>query len=215
MKSFTAFLPALCALVVAGPGAALAQRGGVAVLDIDRVAKELRIDQTVIGELKKVETSLNTQLAQVRTNLQTQMNQIEANLGQQKTPEAQAQLVEANRKLNADFNAVVTEAQNRLAAARLQQINAYRDKLRPIAQAAAKARGLEVVMTLVPQVYAFVPEVDITEDVIKAAKEAGLEQPEPPEPPASDPQAAPAASPAAPAGEAAKKGPGGGADGSR
>jgi Skp family chaperone for outer membrane proteins len=194
------FLFAALATVLVLP-MAHAQQGGVAVLDIDRVAKELRIDQSVASDLKEVETSLNAQLAQVRSNLQTQMNQIEANLGQQKTPEAQTQLVEANRKLNADFAAVRTEAQNRLTAARVQRINEFRDKLRPLAQAAAKEKGLEVVVTVSPQLYAFVPEVDITEAVIRAAKEAGLEQPEPPAP---DPQAAPAAVPASGAATPAK-----------
>lgn len=190
MKTSPFFLAALLAALCVP--AAHAQKGGVAVLDIDRVAKELRIDQTVLKDLKAVETDLNAQLSQVRSNLQTQMNQIEANLGQQKTPEAQAQIVEANRKLNADFANVRNEAQNRLTAARLRRVNEFGDQLRPIAQAVAKEKGLDVVMTFSPNLFAFVPEVDITEAVIKAAKEAGLEQPEPPAP---DPQAAPAAAP--------------------
>ncbi|MCB1078262.1 MAG: OmpH family outer membrane protein, partial [Verrucomicrobiae bacterium] len=136
------FMAAVSAVVFFSSPLAHAQKGGVAVLDIDKVARELRIDQSVLAELKQVESSLNSQLNQVRNNLQAQMNQIETNLNQQKTPESQSQLMEANRKLNADFAAVRTEAETKLAAARVQRINEFRDKLRPIAQAAAKERGL-------------------------------------------------------------------------
>ena len=101
-------LPTLCilALTIGLAPAAFAQKGGVAVLDIDKVAQELNVDQSVLTELKSIEVNLNNQLAQVRENLQSQMNQLEARAGQQRTPEIQSQLVNANRKLNADFSAV-------------------------------------------------------------------------------------------------------------
>lgn len=189
-------LPSLCAfaLTLGLSPLAQAQNGGAAVLDIDKVAQELGIDQSVLTELQQIEANLNNQLAQVRGNLQTQMNQLEARAGQQPTPEIQAQLLEANRKLNADFNQVRAQAQNQLAAARIQRINEFRDKLRPIALDAAKAKGLQVVLTLTPQVYANDESVDITAEVIKAAVAAGLKQEAP----------APAAAPAAPATPEAK-----------
>lgn len=155
---------------------AQAQGGGAAVLDIDKVAQELGVDQSVLTELQQIEASLNNQLAQVRNNLQSQMNQLEARAGQQRTQQIQAQLVEANRKLNADFNAVRAQAQNQLAAARIQRINDFRDKLRPIALEAANAKGFKVVLTLTPQVYAHDEGVDITDDVIRRAKAAGLDK---------------------------------------
>lgn len=155
---------------------AQAQGGGAAVLDIDKVAQELGVDQSVLTELQQIEASLNNQLAQVRNNLQSQMNQLEARAGQQRTQQIQAQLVEANRKLNADFNAVRAQAQNQLAAARIQRINDFREKLRPVALEAANAKGLKVVLTLTPQVYAHDESIDITDDVIQRAKAAGLDK---------------------------------------
>ncbi|MCB1077832.1 MAG: hypothetical protein KDM64_08405, partial [Verrucomicrobiae bacterium] len=67
-------------------------------------------------------------------------------------------------------------------------------------------RGLDVIITVTPQLYAFEETVDITEEVLKRAKAAGMEQPAPPAP---DPQTAPAvtptpAVPAAPAGTGTK-----------
>lgn len=207
-------LPTLCALAIALGMAPLAQaqNGGVAVLDIDKVAQELGVDQSVLTELKQIEANLNNQLAQVRTNLQTQMNQLEARAGQQRTQQIQAQLVQANRKLNADFGAVRQQAQNQLATARVQRINEFREELRPIALEAAKAKGLSVVMTLTPNLYAHDEAVEITEDVIARAKAAGLKIDIPAEAPAAEEateEAAPAtgeateeAAPAAPAADA-------------
>ncbi len=191
-------LPTFCALAIAVGLAPLAQaqNGGVAVLDIDKVAQELGIDQSVLTELKEIETNLNNQLAQVRNNLQSQMNQLEARAGQQRTPEMQAQLVQANRKLNADFGAVRAQAQNQLVSARVQRINEFRDKLRPIALESAKTKGLQVVMTLTPNLYTYDDSVDITEDVIKRAKEAGLQEEAPA---ATEEAAAPSTGEAAPA----------------
>lgn len=205
-------LPLLSALATLAfaPATVLAQKGSVAVLDIDKVAKELRIDQTVQSELKAIEANLNAQLNQVRANLQAQMTQLETKASQQQTPEAQAQLVNANRKLNADFSSVRAEAQNRLNAARLQRVNDFREKLRPIAKEAAKERGLDVVLTIVPEVYSYDESVDITADVIDRAKKAGMEQPEPvisvPASGSITPSPAPAVTPApaAPAAEAPK-----------
>ena len=175
---FMKILPSLLVIASAFGMAisAQAQGGSAAVLDIDKVAQELGVDQSVLTELQQIEASLNNQLAQVRNNLQSQMNQLEARAGQQRTQQIQAQLVEANRKLNADFNAVRAQAQNQLAAARIQRINTFREKLRPVALEAAKAKGFNVVLTLTPQVYAHDDAVDITDDVIQRAKAAGLDK---------------------------------------
>ena len=197
MKTVLFYLT-LIALAIA-PAAAFAQKGSVAVLDIDKVAKELRIDQTVQSELKAIEANLNAQLNQVRANLQAQMTQLETSASQQRTPEAQAQLAAANRKLNADFGNVRAEAQNRLNAARLQRVNDFREKLRPLAKAAAKERGLDVVLTIVPEVYSYDESVDITADVIDRAKKAGMEQPEPVISVPASGSITPSSSPAAPA----------------
>lgn len=199
MKILPTFLSLALAFSLAP--VARAQQGGVAVLDIDKVAQELGIDQSVLTELKQIEGNLNSQLAQVRQNLQTQMNQLEARAGQNRTPQTQAQLVEANRKLNADFGAVRAQAQSQLTSARVQRINDFREKLRPLALESAKAKGLHVVMTLTPNLYAHADEVDITEDVIKRAKDAGLQE----EPAEAAP--APATGEAAPAPSAEPTGP--------
>ena len=188
-------LPILAGVaIIAAAPLASAQQGGVAVLDIDRTAKELNVDQAVLGELKSIEVDLNKELNQIRTNLQTRMNQLEAQANQQKTPENQQKLMAANQQLNQQFNQVKAQAQGKMAAERVKRINEFREKLQPIALAAAKERGLSVVLTKSPQVYAFVEAVDITDDVIKEAKAAGLEEEAPPAPVAP---AAPAPTPEA------------------
>lgn len=197
-------LPILAGVaILAAAPLASAEKGGVAILDIDRVAKELNVDQAVLGELKSIEVDLNAQLTQIRNNLQGRMNQLEAQASQQQTQQAQKQLVAANQQLNQQFNQVKAQAQGKMAAERVKKINEFRDKVRPIAEAAAKERGLDVVLTKSPQVFTFVDAVDITEAVIKGAKAAGLEAEAPPGPPATAPPAT-SGTGAAPAGDAAK-----------
>ena len=183
MKLLPIDAAAAVALIAATP-AAFAQQGGVAILDIDRVAKELNVDKAVAAELQLIGTDLNTELNQIRTNLQNRMQQFESRAGQNRSQQVQAELVAANRQLTAQFNQVKAQAQNKLAAERIKKINDFREKLKPLSQEAAKARGLDVVMTNSPQVFTFVTAVDITDDVIRAAKAAGLEA-EVPETPAA------------------------------
>jgi len=185
MKLLTFFAAAAIAIFLAVP-TALAQQGGVAILDIDRVAQELNVDKAVAAELQLIGTDLNTELTQIRTNLQNRMQQFESRAGQNRSQQVQAELAAANRQLNAQFNQVKAQAQNKMAAERIKKINDFREQVKPLAQEAAKARGLDVVMTKSPQVFTFVAAVDITDDVIEAAKAAGLEA-EVPETPAPAP----------------------------
>lgn len=168
-------LPLVIILSTAFSFTARAQKGGVAVLDIDEVARVLNVDDALLLDLKGLEKTLNTQLSQYRQNMQSQMNNAEVQAGQQRSEEVQQQLLNFNRKLNRDFGTLKTQASQKLTMARITKINEFRKKLEPIAQEAAKAVGLEVVLTKTPQVFVFTESVDITKDVIERAKAAGLE----------------------------------------
>lgn len=193
MKLLPIFASAAIAIIATAPTAS-AQQGGVAILDIDRVAQELNVDKAVVAELQLIGTDLNSELGQIRSNLQNRMQQFESRAGQNRSQQVQAELMAANRQLNEQFNQVKAQAQGKLAAERIKKINDFREKVKPIAQEAAKARGLDVVMTKSPQVFTFVKAVDITDDVIKGAKAAGLEA-EVPEPPAPAPAPATSSGP--------------------
>jgi len=160
--------------LVASTGA-IAEGGGVAILDVDKVATALNIDKAVLGELQAVEANLNGQLQQRQTELQQQFDKAKTDAGQVPSPEQQAALVSYNKELNGQFNQIRTQAQQLLSNQRIQKINAFREKLAPIALAAAKTKGFQVVMSKTQQVFAYADTVDITAEVIEAAIEAGME----------------------------------------
>lgn len=204
MKSFSILLTALA--ILAGSSMANAQgKGGVAVVDIDAVAKELGISDAVVAKLQAASANLNQQLDNAKGQLQGRMNQAEAQVGQQANPQARQQLVNFNRQLNQQYDQNVAQARQAITNVRIQEIRAFQEKLKPVALAAAKAKGFDIVMMKVsPPVFAFSEEADITEEVIAAAKKAGI-KPEPTETPTSAPAPAPTAAPEAEKGKGKAK----------
>jgi len=171
MKRLSLFLLALAFTTPA----LRSQDGGVAVLDIDAVAAELGVEGSVVAQLQTLQNNLNTELQSARANLQNQMNTAEQAVGQNPTPQQRQQLVQANQQLNAQFNQLQGQARQALTQERARLINDFREKLRPIALEAAKAKGLDVVlMKVTPPVYVFTDAVDITADTTDRAKKAGL-----------------------------------------
>jgi Skp family chaperone for outer membrane proteins len=187
-----------------------AQQGGVAVLDIDAVARELGIEEKVRVDLVSMQNSLNMELQKTQAALQNQMLGVERAAGQNPTEEQRRQIVATNQQLNSEFNRLKAQAQNTLAQERVRLINEFRIQLEPYALEAAKAKGLHVVlMKVTPPVFTYAAEVDITEDTAKLAADAGMKveaAAAPAATPAATPVAAPAATPAAtPAGGDAGK----------
>ena len=174
-----------------------ADSGGVAILDIDEVARQLGVEEKVRVELLTMQNTLNAELQKTQSNLQNQMAGVEQAAGQNPTEEQRRQILATNQQLNSEFNRLKAQAQQTLANERVRLINEFRIKLEPIALDAARAKDLHVVMMKVtPPVFAYDPSVDITADTAKLAKEAGMQvQMQAPAAPA--PAAAPVATPAA------------------
>lgn len=176
---------------------ASAQSGGVAVLDIDAVARQLGVEEKVRVDLIGMQNSLNQELQKTQGALQNQMMGVERAAGQNPTEEQRRQIVATNQQLNSEFNRLKSQAQNTLAQERVRLINEFRIQLEPIALKAAKAKGMDVVlMKVTPPVFAYTAAVDITEDTAKLAEEAGMKV-EVTAAPAAAPAATPVATPAA------------------
>jgi len=154
---------------------AQAQKGGVAILDIDAVARNLGVEEKVRVDLVSMQNTLNTELQKTQQTLQSQMAGVEQSAGENPTEEQRRQIMATNQQLNAEFNRLKTQAQQQLASERVRLINEFRIKLEPIALDAARAKGLEVVlMKVTPPVFAYGPDVDITDDTTARAIEAGM-----------------------------------------
>ncbi|MEM1444095.1 MAG: OmpH family outer membrane protein [Verrucomicrobiota bacterium] len=162
---------------------AFAQKGGVAVLDIDAVARKLGVEEKVRVDLIEMQNSLNRELQRTQAELQSQMTGVEQSAGENPTDEQRRQIMATNQQLNAEFNRLKAQAQQSLAQERVRLINEFRIQLEPIALMAAKEKGLEVVlMKVTPPVFTYSSEVDITDATAKMAEEAGMKVEAPDEP---------------------------------
>ncbi len=167
---FTILAIFLCSLPV------FAQKGGVAVLDIDEAAKQLGVEEKVRVDLLNLQNNLNADLQKAQGTMQSQMDQVEKAAGESPTEEQRKQIVATNQQLNEEFNRIKTQAQQNLAQERVRLISEFRARIEPVALKAAKAVGLDVVlMKVTPPVFAYDTSVDITQETIRMALEAGLQ----------------------------------------
>jgi Skp family chaperone for outer membrane proteins len=155
---------------------AMAQKGGVAILDIDEVARQLGVEEKVRVDLLNMQTNLNADLQRTQTTMQNQMSGVEKAAGETPTDEQKRQIMATNQQLNEEFNRIKGQAQQTLAQERVRMINEFRIRLEPIALKAAQAQGLEVVlMKVTPPVFTYDSSVDVTQATVKMALEAGMQ----------------------------------------
>jgi Skp family chaperone for outer membrane proteins len=135
----------------AGPAAS--RPSGVAVIDLDEVAKQLGKDVVLLREISDGQTSLNQQLRNLQSSLQEKLRQKAQELetrsvGDASKPEPRKQQLAAlERDLNLQLNEARRTAQNELNAHRQKLIQQFRDEVVPVAQGIAGERGLGVVIT--------------------------------------------------------------------
>ena len=155
---------------------AMAQKGGVAILDIDEVARQLGVEEKVRVDLLNMQTNLNADLQRTQTTMQNQMAGVEKAAGETPTEEQKRQIMATNQQLNEEFARIKGQAQQTLAQERVRMINEFRIRLEPIALQAAQAHGLEVVlMKVTPPVFTYAAAVDVTQATVKLALEAGMQ----------------------------------------
>jgi Skp family chaperone for outer membrane proteins len=172
MKTLLLTILSLAALTIP----AMAQKGGVAILDIDEVARQLGVEEKVRVDLLNMQNNLNADLQRTQTTMQNQMSGVEKAAGEKPTEEQQKQIVATNQQLNEEFNRIKAQAQQTLAQERVRMINDFRVRLEPISLKAAEALGLEVVlMKVTPPVFAYATSVDITQATVKLALDAGMQ----------------------------------------
>lgn len=191
---------------------ASASRGGLAVVDLDKVALETGRKLEMDEQYGLQANSVQQKLVSVKNDFQAQIDAKAKELGvdlNSKTPEEIPE--EAKREVSQmTLNArnILVQAQNefgsKLGEYKQVQIAKFRNELKPVLQEVAAKRGLSIV---IPKneglLLAVDPGVDITDDVIKAYRE---KKPAPATAaPAAQAPAAPATAAAAPAKPAAAK----------
>ena len=187
--------------------------GGVAVIDLDRVATamgwlddlqkgvqaadtELRsqLDKVLRDTLKSIE-DVKAQVAEDAKLTPDQVKQLNAiqdmrDLGQLPlTKEQREKLVVAVNRANAGWQTALNNSQQALQSRRANLIMTYRERIRPVARRVAAARGLSVIVTTSDNLLYFDPQnADITNEVIDELQKASPET----KGPVATPPAAPA-----------------------
>lgn len=152
-----------------GGASASSSKGGLAVIDLDVVAKSIGRTQEMNDALNVRKSALDQALARGQADLKRQLTEKKEEFGETPTDEQKAQLVQLDRNAGAQLVQATRKAQAQLEAERQKMIADFRTEVRPIAQQVASERGLGVV---IPKNEGFLlsvdPGVDITADVVKA-----------------------------------------------
>lgn len=150
------------------------QLSGVAVVDLDGVARQLGVDIALEKQITDQRFSLDQQLqalqASARQQLQQKAEELKAQRAKDGSPlepsEFKRQLVEVEKNLNVQLAQAQQLARNKLAVYRNGLLQDFRNRVAPVAQKAASQRGLHVVITKNDSVLvAFDQAHDVTEAV--------------------------------------------------
>ncbi|MBM4077603.1 MAG: OmpH family outer membrane protein [Planctomycetes bacterium] len=147
-------------------------KGGLAVVDLDKVAAETGKNLSMKDDLTTQESSVRQQLQAVAKSAEDQFKSKQEEFGESPTEEQQKELNVFRVKAVNALNNLKNQAGQALGQYRQDQVAKFRAEIKPIALEVAAKRKLSVV---IPKneglLLAVDPGVDITEDVIKAYRE--------------------------------------------
>lgn len=141
--------------------------GGVAVIDLEAVAKRLGRDVAIADELKAAGSTLGTELTDVQKELVAQFEKKKQEIGSNPNPSQLQSLEELERTLNTQFQQKQQQAQQDIAAKRNALVVRFREEVKPVAMRIAQGRGCGTVLLKNDNiVLGASPSYDITDEVI-------------------------------------------------
>ena len=152
--------------------------GGVAIVDLDEVAKRLGRDIVMSKAIENGQASLNQQLQKLQVSLNEQYEAKKFALNAQPPQDRQAEDAQVAElgKLERQFSLQLAQArrsaQSEINSYGRRLIQQFRAEVKPIAQEVAAGRGLSVVVTKNESVLlSFDPADDITDEVVEALRQ--------------------------------------------
>lgn len=162
-----------CALGAAGVWWSTPEAGGVAVVDLEEIARQLGQDEEMIRKIEAQKGSLTQQLQAAQQQVRQELAQLRAGLGANPTQEEARNYQAAELKYQQELAKLQNRANALLNEQGKQVLREFRDATRPVAVEVARERGLKTVIAKDNGiVFAFDAEVDITADVIARMKAA-------------------------------------------
>jgi len=141
----------------------------LAVVDLDKVAKELGRDVKIKKALKNKEAELNKQLSTLQASLNAEYENRKLGIG---GFASEADLRSLRNQIAVRLNRAQRQARTDLVRYKQKLVREFREEVKPVAREVAAARGLSIV---IPKndgiVLTFEPSVDITDTVAEKLRE--------------------------------------------
>jgi Skp family chaperone for outer membrane proteins len=154
--------------------------GGVAVVDLDAVARQLGRDIEMNTAVQERMSALNTKLTSLKTSLNRLFDEKRTGMGEDPTAEQQQELQTMQERLDVQLIESRRKAENELAVYKQQLIDDFREETKPVLTQVASDRGLSIV---IPKnnglLLSIDPAAEITDEVarrILASKSTGAGQ---------------------------------------
>lgn len=169
-------------------------RGGIAVVDLDKVAAETGRDRQLAQSLELAQNSLNQRLNKTVENVKEQLSAKKKSYGDELSEEQKKEFSAMENLAVNKLSQIQNVARNEYEQYKQKQIADFRAELRPIAHEIASKKGLSIVIPKNDGLLLSVDSgVDITEEVVKILRERRplvAQQPVMPQQPAATQQPA-------------------------
>ena len=179
--------------------------GGVAVIDLGAVAKASGQEAAIQQQAEAQRANLNVQLQEAAASLDAQLTAEREKIGDAPTEEQTQQLQQLAGEAQRQYSAAQQQAQAQAQQFETNLVMSFREKVKPIVEQVALARGAKVVMLTDVTMLWYLPSVDITDEVIaklRADPSVFAEEPAVLAPPVAPPEPATLPEPATPVGPA-------------
>ena len=154
-----------------GPAVATS-RGGMAVVDLDKVAAETGRDRQLAQSLELAQNSLNQSYQKTVESAKEQLNAKKKANGSTPTEEELKEFSQMERSAVTQLSQIQKKALAEFEQYKQVQIAKFRAELKPITQEIAAKRGLSIVIPKNEGLLLSVdPGVDITDEVVKVLRE--------------------------------------------
>lgn len=142
--------------------------GGVGVVDLDLLARQLGRDVQMNDEVQERLTSLNTKLAAFKNTLSRLYDEKQSSFGADPDEDQKKQLAAMQDRMAAQLLESKRKGENELVVFKQQLIDQFREQAKPILREVAAARGLSIVVPKNNLLLLTVdPGVEITDEVAK------------------------------------------------
>ncbi len=144
----------------------LSLSNGVAVVDLNIVAKTLGRDDLIVKNVKSANDNLNQQLEQIATDLRKQLDEEKSKLGEKPSEEEEQQFNQLVQKANNQLNQTKQVAIQKAQQLQNSLVAEFRNEVSNISRKIAQKNGFLTVLAINDGLLWADATVDITSEVI-------------------------------------------------